>query len=169
MFMKIIAFALLVLFVCVMVFVYLRRSKSAQSENRKRELTHNHHPVHNPTSPAAHSPASPAHSTKPNIKQYWAKYLDYPETAVACKAAMTIRKQHITEIGMLPVIPLTDCTMTNDCRCFLLEVREKRRGQRRVNRERRDDFRFETGKPAKTDRRVLHGRRKGDVSWESGV
>jgi len=91
--------------------------------------------------------------------------IDHPANTTICESA---RKLHFRHFGQaqLPPLPLEDCDRKDACKCFHREVADKRRAQRRVNRERREQFRLDPTKPVKAERRVLKDRRAARTQWD---
>lgn len=124
--------------------VFLRRS----NEIRRLE--------NNPLASPAQKPRKP-----------WAVYiLDHPAGAPVCDAARKLHFRHFGQSQQLPVLPLKDCGKKESCQCYHREVMEKRRAQRRVGRDRREEFRFDPGKSAKPERRKLKDRRAARIQWD---
>lgn len=86
-------------------------------------------------------------------------------SAAACPAARKLRFRSFEPGRNMPIVPLKDCDRKDKCHCKLREIVEKRRKVRRENVERRQEVRFEPGKPAKAERRINPGRRASDVAW----
>ena len=100
-------------------------------------------------------------------KKFWAVYVvDHPANATICDAVRKLQSRHIGQLQHLPTLPLNDCNMKDSCHCFLRELMEKRRAQRREKRERREEFRFDPTKPAKVERRILKDRRAARTQWD---
>ena len=100
-------------------------------------------------------------------KKDWAVYvIDHPANAIICEAVRKLQFRHFGQSQQLPLLPLKDCNKKDSCHCFHREVAEKRRAQRRVSRERREEFRFEPSKPAKVERRILKDRRAARTQWD---
>jgi len=131
-------------------FIFLRRSK---------ELTQ--------------TTAKPTKASKPELKQepkakkFWAVYvIDHPANAPLCEAVKKLHFRHFGQTQQLPTLPLKDCDRKGACKCFHREVMEKRRAQRRVARDRREEFRFEQAKSSKPDRRISRDRRAARTEWD---
>lgn len=86
-------------------------------------------------------------------------------SAKACAAARKMQFRSFELDRNISTLPLKDCDRRDKCQCKLREIEEKRRRVRRRKHERRQEIRFEPGKPAKTERRVNPGRRASDVAW----
>ena len=97
----------------------------------------------------------------------WAVYvIDHPANANLCEAVRKLQFRHFGQSQQLPMLPLNDCDKKDSCLCFHREVMEKRRGLRRQNRERREEYRFDPTKPAKVERRKLKDRRAARTQWD---
>ncbi|MGH8119512.1 MAG: hypothetical protein ACRESK_02750 [Gammaproteobacteria bacterium] len=100
-------------------------------------------------------------------KKFWAVYvIDHPANAPLCDAVRKLHFRHFGQSQQLPSLPLKDCDRKETCKCFHREVMEKRRAHRRVSRDRREEFRFEQGKAAKPERRLLKDRRTARTDWD---
>ncbi len=85
-----------------------------------------------------------------------------PQDALSCESVQQLRDQRYSR-DETPSLPLTSCTMPDNCRCRYIASTERRRiPDRRSGQDRRADMRFEPDKPP---RRQNHGRRKTDELW----
>jgi len=140
-------------------FVFLRRS---------RELTQAPKPAQgSPKVPNVSKATNPELKQSPKTKKFWAVYVvDHPANAQLCDAVKKLHFRHFGQTQQLPSLPLKDCDRKESCKCFHREVTEKRRAQRRVARDRREEFRFTPGKPEKVERRKFGDRRAARTEWE---
>ena len=100
-------------------------------------------------------------------KKSWAVYvIDHPADATVCEAARKLHFRHFGHGQQLPTLPLKDCDKKDSCHCFHREIMDKRRAQRRVNRERREEFRLDPTKPTKVERRTERDRRAARTEWD---
>ena len=92
--------------------------------------------------------------------------IDHPADSTVCEAAKKLQFKPFGQGQQLPTLPLKDCDSKESCHCFHREIVDKRRAQRRVNRERREEFRMDPTKPAKAERRILRDRRSARTEWD---
>jgi len=117
-----------------------------------------------------YSGISPAGGVRPgasthshNGPEIVALVLRVPNVDCACEDA---RKHHDKTflVADAPKLPFKDCGRV-DCACRYERIANRRKGQRRVNANRREEIRFEM----KDDRRVGKDRRKTNNVWKQPV
>lgn len=79
-----------------------------------------------------------------------------------CTAAEALKNRTFKR-GSNTEIPRPGCDMRDTCTCHLREIEERRRGERRINADRRGDIRFAD------DRRSGRDRREGADAWKLDV
>ena len=147
---------LLVVVACIVAgVVFLRRGRELEQESSK-------------ASPRlSRSPNPGVKEAPPKPKKAWAVYvIDHPANVPLCDAVKKLHFRHFGQSQQLPTLPLKDCDKKDTCQCFHREIMEKRRAQRRVGRDRREEFRFEQSKASKPERRVLKDRRASRTDWD---
>ena len=92
--------------------------------------------------------------------------IDHPASASVCEAARELHFRHFGQMQQIPALPLKDCDRKDSCHCFHREIVDKRRAQRRVSRERREEFRLDPTKPTKVERRISKDRRAARTEWD---
>ena len=161
----------LAIVICAVVaVVFLRRSRE-----ETRPASRQTGEAHRESLPVAHRTISLSDTelvanphAKQNItgKAHVGDVFDYPSGAYLCAAGKKLHLSHYGEGNPKPTLPLKYCDNPSACQCFLREIEDKRRAQRRVNRDRREQFRLEPGEPEKPDRRKLPDRRATQVYWQ---
>jgi len=133
------------------VFLIMRRSRAPERSAHRSAHAHG--------SGASSAERRAAKRTGDNVDQF--RGLTFVPQADACEAALKARSRTFPAANR-PQIPLSGCDR-DSCSCELRDVGGRRRGERRVNADRRGEVRFGE------DRRKGKDRRAGADAWKRTI